>query len=130
MNLSVSLYLLIFFISGSKSAWFVDFYAPWCPPCMRLLPELRKASREFEDSVNFGTIDCTIHSSLCQRYNIHAYPTTMFFNQSESELFRGSHTASEIVEFIQDMLNPSGLYLPCVYICSCSPNSQILEMFL
>lgn len=91
---------------GPKSAWFVDFYAPWCPPCMQLLPELRKASRMFEDTVNFGTIDCTIHSSLCQRYNIHAYPTTMFFNRSESEPFRGTHSSSEIIEFIQDMVTP------------------------
>lgn len=96
-------------VPGTKSAWFVDFYAPWCPPCMQLLPELRKASRQFEDSVNFGTIDCTIHSNLCQRYNIHAYPTTMFFNHSQSEPFRGAHTASEIIEFIQEMLNPTGV---------------------
>ena len=23
---------------------FVDFFAPWCPPCLNLLPEYRKAS--------------------------------------------------------------------------------------
>lgn len=38
----------------------------WCPPCMRLLPEYRKAARSFEDNeVGFGTVDCTIHSNLC-----------------------------------------------------------------
>lgn len=98
-------------VDSNKSAWFIDFYAPWCPPCMQLLPELREASKHFEDSVNFGTIDCTVHSSLCHRYNIHAYPTTMFFNKSESELFRGSHTALEIVQFIEEMLSPSGTKL-------------------
>ena len=29
--------------AGGKQA-FVDFFAPWCPPCMRLLPEFRRAS--------------------------------------------------------------------------------------
>ncbi len=24
--------------------WVVDFYAPWCPPCMRLIPEFRRVS--------------------------------------------------------------------------------------
>lgn len=75
---------------------------------MQLLPELRKASRQFEGSVSFGTIDCTVHGNLCQRYNIRSYPTTMFFNQSESEPFRGSHTANEIVDFVREMLSPSG----------------------
>jgi DnaJ family protein C protein 10 len=23
---------------------FIDFFAPWCPPCMNLLPEFRKVS--------------------------------------------------------------------------------------
>ena len=22
--------------------WLIDFYAPWCPPCLRLIPEFRK----------------------------------------------------------------------------------------
>lgn len=40
--------------SGQASTWFVDFYAPWCPPCMKLLPEFRKASRLVNPPVNFG----------------------------------------------------------------------------
>ena len=45
-------------ILSDGSLWFVDFYAPWCPPCMRLLPEFRKASRLIEDSnVKFGKKD-------------------------------------------------------------------------
>lgn len=24
--------------------WLIEFYAPWCPPCMKLLPEFRKVS--------------------------------------------------------------------------------------
>ena len=27
-------------------AWFIDFYANWCPPCKRMLPHFRKASVE------------------------------------------------------------------------------------
>ena len=26
---------------------FIDFFAPWCPPCMRLLPEFRWAPCSF-----------------------------------------------------------------------------------
>ena len=37
----------------------------WCPPCMKLLPEFRKASAEVDD-VNFGVVDCTIHEQICR----------------------------------------------------------------
>lgn len=51
---------------GSLKRWSIFFTFQWCPPCMRLLPEYRKAARSFDDSeVGFGTVDCTIHINLC-----------------------------------------------------------------
>ncbi|XP_047492349.1 dnaJ homolog subfamily C member 10-like [Penaeus chinensis] len=93
------------------STWFVDFYAPWCPPCMKLLPEFRKASRLVETPVKFGSIDCTTHQSLCTRFNIHQYPTTILYNQSVPHEYSGYHTADQIVEFVKDTLNPAVISL-------------------
>jgi len=31
-------------ISSSSGPVFIDFFAPWCPPCLNLLPEYRKAA--------------------------------------------------------------------------------------
>ena len=56
------------FLQLFKDVFFISFIFlfQWCPPCMRLLPEYRKAARSFEDhEVGFGTVDCTIHSNLC-----------------------------------------------------------------
>ncbi|GFO05573.1 Dnaj homolog subfamily c member 10-like [Plakobranchus ocellatus] len=86
--------------------WFVDFFAPWCPPCMRLLPEFKKASKHYRAKVNFGTVDCTVHSHLCNMYNIHSYPTTILYNQSKPHQFRGQHNMHSLIEFVQDTLNP------------------------
>ncbi|XP_048776636.2 dnaJ homolog subfamily C member 10-like [Ostrea edulis] len=91
---------------SSREPWFVDFFAPWCPPCMRLLPEFRKAARDYDGGVNFGTVDCTIHGDLCQTYNIRSYPTTIFYNQSIPHQYHGHHDSFHILEFIQDTLNP------------------------
>ncbi|XP_039285633.1 dnaJ homolog subfamily C member 10 [Nilaparvata lugens] len=92
---------------GKGQAWFIDFYAPWCPPCLRLLPELRKASRLFDASVRFGTVDCTVHADLCRRHNINSYPTTVLFNATRPvQMFRGRHAASSISEFLTEIVNP------------------------
>ena len=95
-----------------SGAWLVDFYTPWCPPCLRLLPELRKASRHFDSAVNFGTVDCTIHAALCRQHNIRSYPTTILYNNTEKQQFLGDHTATSVVDFLQDFLNPIGLSYP------------------
>lgn len=93
-------------VVDSKDPWFVDFFAPWCPPCMRLLPEFRKASKSYGQKIFFGTVDCTIHSDLCRDYNIRSYPTTIFYNESVPHHYDGNHFAQDMVEFIEDTLHP------------------------
>ncbi|XP_053568823.1 dnaJ homolog subfamily C member 10 [Bombina bombina] len=40
-------------------------------------------------------------------HNIRAYPTTVVFNQSNTHEYEGHHNAEEIMEFIEDLQNPS-----------------------
>ncbi|XP_014218368.1 dnaJ homolog subfamily C member 10-like [Copidosoma floridanum] len=96
----------------SGEAWFLDWYAPWCPPCMRFLPEVRKASLQFDSSVlHFGTIDCTTHSEICRQHNIKSYPTAMLVNGSRTHRFSSQKTATGIVEFINEAISPTVFHL-------------------
>ncbi|XP_045152176.1 dnaJ homolog subfamily C member 10 [Echinops telfairi] len=95
------------FPANEKEPWLVDFFAPWCPPCRALLPELRKASKHLYGQLKFGTLDCTVHEGLCSTYNIQAYPTTVVFNQSNIHEYEGHHSAEQILDFIEDLRNPS-----------------------
>ncbi|KAL3276716.1 hypothetical protein HHI36_012086 [Cryptolaemus montrouzieri] len=86
--------------------WFIDWFAPWCPPCKKLLPELRRASQHFDKNIlQFGTIDCTLHRSLCAREGITAYPTTILYYGSKIERFHGVPNEDGIINFIDDALN-------------------------
>ena len=39
------------------------------------------------------------------QYNIQAYPTTVVFNQSNVHEYEGHHSAEQILEFIEVILN-------------------------
>lgn len=97
------------FASLTGGTWFIDWYAPWCPPCQRLMPELRRASQQFDsERIKFGTIDCTLHSSLCSQQGIRSYPTTALYNASKIHFFHGKLHEESIIDFVQDMINPVG----------------------
>lgn len=99
-------------IVAGNEVWFLDWYAPWCPPCIHFLSELRRASLEFDVSiVRFGTIDCTVHAVLCRQYNIHSYPTAMLINGSSTYQFTIQKTAANVIQFINERRDPSGINL-------------------
>lgn len=36
----------------------VDFWAPWCNPCLKLAPTIEKLAAEYEGKVKFGKMNC------------------------------------------------------------------------
>ncbi|XP_024893303.1 dnaJ homolog subfamily C member 10-like isoform X1 [Temnothorax curvispinosus] len=96
----------------ADEVWFLDWFSPWCPPCIQFLSELRRASLEFDASViRFGTIDCTVHNTLCHQYNIQYYPTAMLINGSNTHQFTLPKTAANVIQFINEKRNPSVIEL-------------------
>ncbi|EZA59003.1 DnaJ-like protein subfamily C member [Ooceraea biroi] len=97
---------------NGDEVWFLDWYTPWCPPCIQFLMELRRASLEFDASiVRFGTIDCTVHTALCRQHSIQYYPTAMLVNGSSTHLFTIQKTAANVIQFINEKRNPSVIEL-------------------
>jgi len=91
-------------------AWFIDFYANWCPPCKRMLPHFRKASVEVSDpSIRFGSVDCAKFGDLCSKMGIESYPQPVFYSAKDNtpHFFQGDFTSvSDFLQHIQDVLEP------------------------
>jgi len=55
--------------------WLIDFFAPWCPPCLRLMNELRKLPSKItagngEKQLHIGTLNCEAHPTICQEEGV------------------------------------------------------------
>jgi len=61
----------------------VDFYAPWCGPCLMLAPLLEQFANEFADKVKFAKVNIDDAAALAAEYEISSVPTLMVFRGGE-----------------------------------------------
>lgn len=94
--------------NNEDSIVIVDYFANWCPPCLKLIPELRKMPEMISDlPVKTGTLDCVIYKQVCQKLGIASYPTTIVYYKGQTYQSVGYHSVDQLVEFIMDAINPS-----------------------
>ena len=77
-------------ISGKKLVA-ADFWAPWCPYCMRLKPIFESIASKYPD-ITFVKINVDEQGSLASRYGIRGIPVIKFFCEGRE--------VSEIVGYV------------------------------
>ena len=63
----------------------VDFWAPWCQPCLMMAPALEELSEELEGKLKIGKINTEIpeHQALAIQYQIQSIPNMKLFKNGE-----------------------------------------------
>ncbi len=68
-------------ILRSTKKVFVDFWAPWCKPCLKM-NSLIELIADRHDSITFAKVNVEEFSELASRYHISSLPAYVFFSDT------------------------------------------------
>lgn len=61
----------------------VDFWAPWCRPCLMLAPALDELVEYYSGKITFAKLDVDQNPKTASRYSIMSIPTLLLFKNGE-----------------------------------------------
>jgi thioredoxin 1 len=67
-------------IVGNNDTVIVDFWAPWCGPCVSFAPTYEKISEKYPDVV-FAKVNTEVEQELAGYFQIRSIPTLMVFRE-------------------------------------------------
>lgn len=101
------------FVNGRKHA-LVEFYAPWCGHCKRMVPEFTKLGEKISGDgklssrVVVAKVDADKHREIGNRFDVKGFPTILYFARGKPveshQPYQGGRSYKSFLEFLQKQL--------------------------
>jgi len=83
----------------------VDFWAPWCQPCLMQAPVLEEVAKKINGKAVIGKVNVEYSASLANRFSVQSIPTLILFrNGIEVKRLVGVHSEEVLIEVINGPL--------------------------
>lgn len=93
------------FLANSDIPVVVDFWAPWCGPCLQMAPAFEEASKAMSLKAQFLKVNTQEQEVLGRQYKIESIPTLIVFkNAKEVERLSGALSSSRLQGWVRQYL--------------------------
>ncbi|GHB53616.1 thioredoxin [Persicitalea jodogahamensis] len=75
-------------LTASNQPVLIDFYAPWCAPCKKMMPTIEKLTREYAGKATIKTINYDENKALAQSLQVDEIPVFLLYKNGKL-LWRG-----------------------------------------
>lgn len=83
----------------------VEFQAPWCGYCRRIVPAMEKIQEQYKDTLTVGYVNIDEEPALAEREHIEVVPTLVLYQKGQYiDSIVAPESKARIEAFIQDAL--------------------------
>lgn len=95
-------------IDAAQGLVVIDFYAPFCPSCMRMLPAVESVAHQFAQEVAFLKVDTSVSPEIAQEYHVPTIPCILVFKDKQLiARYNQSMSRKQLEEFVVKLLKDS-----------------------
>lgn len=83
----------------------IDFWAPWCNPCVGFAPIFEDVSQEMEGKARFVKVDTEAQQQIAAQYQIRSIPTIMVFHKGNRiDMVNGALPRGQFTSWLNNAL--------------------------
>ena len=84
----------------------VDFWAPWCSPCVGFSPVFERLAEQKNQQAHFVKVNTEIQQSLSNKYGIRSLPTVLIFKKGKLiDQLNGATSEVRFNQWLSNSLN-------------------------
>jgi thioredoxin 1 len=84
----------------------VDFWAPWCTPCMALMPAIEAIASMYAGRLKVVKVNCDEAKPLADRHGVRGIPHLVFMKGGEQAAIVAGRTKTRLSMELDELIGP------------------------